>query len=120
MLQLIVEADRARLLERTNSYKIIGNAELVQGTAQPDERFQEKLFFIFKRIVLFIKIRYGDRLIVKTTLNKTNPPMNPGEFNYKRYLSNKGIYCQGYVRTGEWQISRIRKKVIRYGHWLTG
>ncbi len=68
-----------------------------------------KIILYFQKDTSVLKIKYGDRLIVKTTLNKTNPPMNPGEFNYKRYLSNKGIYCQGFVRTGEWQITESNK-----------
>ena len=30
--------------------------------------------------------------------------MNPGEFNYKRYLANTGIYNQGFVKADNWKI----------------
>jgi competence protein ComEC len=47
-------------------------------------------------------LRYGDVLTISNRLREVAPPMNPGQFSYKRYLSFHNIYHQGYMREGEW------------------
>ncbi|MCF0055576.1 ComEC/Rec2 family competence protein [Dyadobacter sp. CY356] len=47
-----------------------------------------------------------DILIVKGNPELPNPPMNPHEFDYKRYLWNKGIVWTDYLPEGSYQIIR--------------
>ncbi len=42
--------------------------------------------------------RYGEVWLVGGAPRPIDPPLNPGEFNYKRFLSYKGIYHQQYLR----------------------
>lgn len=42
--------------------------------------------------------RYGEVWLVSGSPRPIDPPLNPGEFNYKRYLSYRGIYHQQYLR----------------------
>jgi len=49
------------------------------------------------------KIVYGDKLICYTKLAEPEPTKNPNEFNYKNYLSRKGIHLQGYVNATAWE-----------------
>ncbi|GAB3545667.1 ComEC/Rec2 family competence protein [Spirosoma fluminis] len=42
--------------------------------------------------------RYGEVWLVSGPPRPIDPPLNPGEFNYKRYLSYRNIYHQQYVR----------------------
>ncbi|MFC5408297.1 ComEC/Rec2 family competence protein [Larkinella bovis] len=44
------------------------------------------------------KPRYGDVWLVAGGPRPIDPPLNPGEFNYKRFLANRGIYHQQYVK----------------------
>lgn len=48
-------------------------------------------------------IAYGDRLSIKNTLSDVKPPANPYEFDYKSYLSHKGITQQAYLYPGQWK-----------------
>lgn len=41
---------------------------------------------------------YGDQLLIKGRPDEISPPQNPGEFDYKRFLSFKGIYHQHFIR----------------------
>ncbi|WP_159467471.1 ComEC/Rec2 family competence protein [Dyadobacter sp. 3J3] len=50
-----------------------------------------------------------DILIVKGNLEQPNPPMNPEEFDYKRYLWNKGIVWTDYLPEGSYQLVRNQK-----------
>ncbi len=42
--------------------------------------------------------RYGEVWVVSGGPRPIDPPLNPAEFDYKRYLSNRGIYHQQYLR----------------------
>lgn len=40
---------------------------------------------------------YGEELLVPATYAPVDPPFNPGEFNYKKYLAHKNVYHQLYL-----------------------
>ena len=42
--------------------------------------------------------RYGEVWLVAGPPRPIDPPLNPGEFNYKQYLSYRNIYHQQYLR----------------------
>lgn len=44
-----------------------------------------------------LNIHYGDELLIKTKYQATEPPYNPTEFNYKRYLSYQQVYHQSFI-----------------------
>ncbi|RIV23400.1 ComEC family competence protein [Fibrisoma montanum] len=48
--------------------------------------------------------RYGEVWLVNGAPRPIDPPLNPGEFNYKRYLSYRNIYHQQYLRPYQRQI----------------
>ncbi|GAB3717410.1 ComEC/Rec2 family competence protein [Spirosoma lituiforme] len=45
--------------------------------------------------------RYGEVWLVSGAPRPIDPPLNPGEFDYKRYLSYRNIYHQQYLRPFE-------------------
>jgi competence protein ComEC len=40
---------------------------------------------------------YGDELLIPAKYNPIEPPYNPAEFNYKKYLANQNIYYQAFL-----------------------
>jgi competence protein ComEC len=42
-------------------------------------------------------LKVDDVYIIKTSLRDVNPPLNPGQFNYKNYLEKQYIYHQLFV-----------------------
>jgi competence protein ComEC len=42
-------------------------------------------------------LNYGDELLVPAKYNAIDPPFNPAEFNYKKYLANKNIFYQAFL-----------------------
>ncbi len=40
---------------------------------------------------------YGDELLIPAKYNPIDPPFNPAEFNYKKYLGNKNIFYQAFL-----------------------
>ncbi|MFZ5554875.1 MAG: ComEC/Rec2 family competence protein [Bacteroidota bacterium] len=71
-----------------------------------------------KAIVYFEKnedsknLVYGDQVIFPSSFEEIDPPKNPGEFNYKQYLSFHCIYHRQYIKNQQW------KKTGRGGHPL--
>ncbi len=92
-----------QVTEKPNSYKVIARAVTCKDSLNW-KNISGKLILYFQKDSLVKNISFGDRLIIRANLSEVSPPMNPAEFNYKRYLSNKGIYNQGYIRTGAWKI----------------
>lgn len=41
---------------------------------------------------------YGDQLLINGRPDEISPPMNPGEFDYKRFLSFNNVYHQDYLQ----------------------
>ena len=44
------------------------------------------------------KLNYGDIIVAKIYLNSVQEPLFNSDFNYKKFLANKNIYHQSYVR----------------------
>ncbi|NOS56584.1 MAG: ComEC/Rec2 family competence protein [Cyclobacteriaceae bacterium] len=62
--------------------------------------------------------KYGDKLLIKGSPQALKPPANPGEFDFKRFLSFKSIYHQQFVRPAQirWVAPADRKGFIYYSH----
>lgn len=62
--------------------------------------------------------RYGDLILVAGAPQPLKPPANPGEFDFKRFLSFKNIYHQQYVEHDavKWLRPTHRKGFVYYAH----
>lgn len=62
--------------------------------------------------------RYGDLIFVKGAPSEIKPPANPGEFDFKRFLSFKNIFHQHFVQGNEvkWVGRAEAKGLIYYSH----
>jgi competence protein ComEC len=62
--------------------------------------------------------KYGDQLLIKGSPQALRPPANPGEFDFKRYLSFKNIYHQQFVLPEQvrWIAPADRRGFIYYSH----
>src|ERR1700761_4052590 len=43
------------------------------------------------------KLYYGDELLIRAKYTPIDPPFNPAEFNYKKYLANQNVYYQSFL-----------------------
>lgn len=50
-----------------------------------------------------LALKYGDELLMNVNFKDVPQPQNPGEFNYKRFLSFHNIYNNAYVKSNEWK-----------------
>ncbi|GAB3830550.1 ComEC/Rec2 family competence protein [Pontibacter rugosus] len=43
------------------------------------------------------ELKYGDVLLIKGARQEVAPPLNPNQFDYRKYLANKGIHFRHYL-----------------------
>ncbi|MFE3868116.1 ComEC/Rec2 family competence protein [Flavobacterium sp. LS2P90] len=60
------------------------------------------------------KFEIGTILQIRSTLQENNPPNNPNQFDYSKYLENKQIFAQLYADADEIRISTKMEKNIWY------
>lgn len=89
-------------LEKERSYKI---SVSVLAVKENDKWISTSGYAMcyFKKDSLSKQLKYGDCLILKTDFAEIKPPQNPGEFNYKRFLSHHNIYHQAYIPSEKWR-----------------
>lgn len=56
-----------------------------------------KLLSYFARDSLTETLRYGDRIILRTSLQLPQAEMNPGAFNFRKYLAHQGIFHTAWI-----------------------
>ncbi|GAA3976171.1 ComEC/Rec2 family competence protein [Mucilaginibacter dorajii] len=51
-------------------------------------------------------LQYGDELLIPAKYDAIDPPFNPGEFNYKKYLAHQNIHYQAFLYPGMYRVLR--------------
>jgi len=86
---------------KTNSVKVV--AEVKQIKQQNVWRnCKGNLIIYLQKDTVSSKLQYGDLLLINSIPNEIKPPQNPSEFDYKRYLSNKNVFHQSYLKHDKW------------------
>jgi competence protein ComEC len=85
--------------EKTHGFKIEIHRVLLDGGWQT---YTGNAMVYFQKDSLSKELKYGDEVLVKSRLGELEPPKNPLEFNYKRFLGFDQIYHQQYVVSGTW------------------
>ena len=99
--------------EKPNSFKAIGK---VYGTAGNIG----KALMYFEKNENTAKLDIGDHLLINTRLTEIKNQNNPNEFDYKKYLSGKGIFVQAYIAENDYMLleNEKTKSVYFYAHHI--
>lgn len=73
-----------------------------------------KILVNFHKIKDNLKLNIGSNFQIKGTVYKHKTPINPDQFNYGKYLTNKSILAQMYVNSNDIKISQNTDKNIWY------
>jgi competence protein ComEC len=82
--------------EKDKSWKVTG--ELLKVQSNGWQTISGKVLLYFSKEVYHTPFNYGDILVVRGQPSLVNAPSNPGEFDYKRFLTFRNIYHQHFVR----------------------
>ncbi len=69
-----------------------------------------KCYVYFKNDSLAAKLCSGDKIVFTGNLIEIQSPLNPGQFDFKKYSSLKRIYHQVHLRQNEWRTLVEHKK----------
>ncbi|MBG0783321.1 MAG: ComEC/Rec2 family competence protein [Bacteroidales bacterium] len=73
-------------------------------------RIENKVLAYFQKVPHSSKLNYGDIISFTTSPKTVESPKNPGQFDYKKYLSDKAIYFQVYLKEGSWFLTPYQKQ----------
>lgn len=90
--------------EKTNSIQVIAEVYSVKTASSTWQPSSGNVLLYFNKDSSCSQILQGDQIIVSSNLQDIAPPHNPGQFNYKQYLSFNQIYQQGFVQQNDWKI----------------
>jgi competence protein ComEC len=99
-----------RLLVRVNSEPQLKNG-LIRFTASVVANFNQKQPAISTGTLMItikdssaLQLVYGDGLLIPGKYFSIDPPFNPAEFNYKKYLAHQNIYYQEFLYPGQYTV----------------
>jgi competence protein ComEC len=93
---------REPVSEKTNSWQVIATVKKVI-TDEGEQKVSGRLMLYLQKDSLAASVRYGDFLLIENNFQEVSDPKNPGEFNYRRFLSYSNIFHQAYRSSGQWQ-----------------
>ena len=94
-------------VEKKNSYKVLVEVEQVMnGTLAL--RTMGKAILYFEKSERVPLIMPGDVLQVNARFGSKNDLLNPGQFDYGKYLLDKGVLRTAYVSDDEWRRTDVR------------
>lgn len=109
--------------EKTYGFKVEIQQVLLNNEWQ---NYSGNAMTYFQKDSLSKALQYGDQLLIKSQLSELEPPKNPLEFNYKRFLGFDQIYHQQYINSRNWlkldeeQGNLVMASSIKIGQYLEG
>ncbi|MFN3840935.1 MAG: ComEC/Rec2 family competence protein [Cyclobacteriaceae bacterium] len=95
--------------EKANSWKQTGRILAARSDSGEWRKTKGSVHLYFAKADFEIPYGYGDVLLIKGSPKELDPPSNPGEFDYRRFLSFKNIYHQHFVHAERVQLLTSQK-----------
>jgi len=86
--------------QRDKSWKVTADIKQIKSD-QGWRPVTGQVLLYFSRTDFSSPPTYGDCFLIRRSPRKVQPPANPGEFDYQRFLSYRQIYHQHYLRAGD-------------------
>ncbi len=112
--------------EKENSWKIEAEVQKIFFEDRSAQARTGNVLLYFPKRDFEMPFRYGDVLLIKGNPQLLTPPANPGEFDYKKFLTYKKIYHQHFVRKDEARFitNKPSSKIVQYSitarEWADG
>ncbi|MCC6570298.1 MAG: ComEC family competence protein [Chitinophagales bacterium] len=86
------------LEEKEKSYKsILSIREIYADSTFKAQKATGLLLVYLEKDSLSKQLELGDEILFSLRYQQVEPPKNPGQFNYRKYLEHKGIFHQQYL-----------------------
>ncbi|MFO7977065.1 MAG: ComEC/Rec2 family competence protein [Bacteroidales bacterium] len=97
---------------KANSFQVMTRVEELAGDSM-QRRVSGRLLLYLRKDSAAARLRYGDVLVIENFYNQVQPPGNPGEFNYRAFLTYQNVFHQAFRDSGQWFVIQEN-----HGHWL--
>ena len=87
--------------EKSKSFKVILKVVAVKS-ANNWKKVEGKCHVYFYKDSSSARLRYGDLISFSIAPSEVQPPANPSQFNYKKFLSYNQVYHQLYLKSEKW------------------
>ena len=88
--------------ERGNSIRAVLDLEYQFGDSLPSRPVSGKVMAYFPKSDTAFSLKYGDLIAFPAPIREVSGPKNPGEFDYRAYLTRKGVTGQVYLKDDDW------------------
>ena len=96
-------------VEREKTFKVILDIEGFR-THDGITASEGEVLAYFQKTEAVAQLDYGDLVAFRVPIASVAPPMNPGEFDYKKYLERQGVTGTVYLKEGDWTLTGVKKK----------
>jgi competence protein ComEC len=87
--------------EKENSWKVEAEVQAVRHSDEVWKPQSGKVLLYFSKKDFAQSFHYGDVLVIAGSPQLLKDPSNPGEFDYKKFLTYRKIYHQQFLREGD-------------------
>lgn len=87
---------------RENNIRVPLQLEYQFGDSLPSRAVYGKAMAYFQKTDSAFSLRYGDLIAIDAPIGEVTGPRNPAEFDYRAYLSRKGITGQVFLKNDDW------------------
>ena len=87
--------------EKDNSVKVLLKLEGYRNDTA-ETKVSGKVMAYFQKTEAALNLDYGDLLAFTVPIEPVPPPLNPEEFDYRRYLERRGVTGRVYLKEGDW------------------
>ena len=95
--------------ERTNNIRVPLQLEYQFGDSLSSREVSGKVMAYFQKTDSAFALRYGDLIAIDAPIGEVSGPKNPEEFDYRAYLSRKGITGQVFLKDADWIDLQVNK-----------
>ena len=88
-------------IEKDKSVKVLLELEGCRND-KVDTKVSGKVMAYFQKSEEALNLKYGDLLFFSTFIEDVPPPLNPEEFDYRKYLERRGVTGRVYLKEGNW------------------
>lgn len=93
-------------IEKDNSLKVLLKLEGFRSDSV-ETKISGKVMAYFQKSEASMSLNYGELVAFSVPINTVPPPLNPGEFDYRKYLERRGVTGRAYLKDGDWHDTGI-------------
>lgn len=86
--------------EKNKTFKAVAK---IHYTTKDGKKVATKSILYLQKSEAAKNLLIGDQIQLKGRFQTISKPILPGDFDYNRFLANRGIYFSSYVKTDDWQ-----------------